>query len=172
MQTVALIVIHVPTWVWGILAFVIVMGLLQSRDQQMARTRVLIVPLVWLGFGAWGVEQSFGLAALPLLAWGLGLAASLQLVRRSGWPGRVAFDAATNRFFVPGSWAPMALMMTIFVAKFALGMSLGMRPALAGSAVFAAGFSALFGALSGVFLGRSRNILASAAAPRAVLGAA
>jgi len=151
---------HVPAWVWAILAFILVMGFIQSRDQQMARTRLMILPLVWLAFGAWGVHNSFGLGGAPLLAWGLALIASLRLVKRSGWPGAARHDAESDRYFVPGSWLPLALMLGIFCAKFALGMSLALHPELAQDGTFAAGFSALFGALSGIFLGRSRNILA------------
>jgi hypothetical protein len=153
-----------PTWVWAILAVIIVIGLLQARDQQMARARLLILPLLWLAYGAWGVEASFGLAAAPLAAWVAGLLLSLLLARRSGWPGSASFDPASQRFRVPGSWLPMALMLAIFAAKFALGVALAMQPQLARSLPVAAGFALLFGALSGVFLGRSRNILGRAPA--------
>jgi len=156
------VVSHVPTWVWAILAFILVMGVRQSRDQLIARARLLILPLAWAAFGAWGVAQSFGLHLLPLLAWAAGLALGLRLVTRSGWPGRARFDAGSQRFFVPGSWLPMALMLGIFSAKFALGFSLALRPALAQAPLAALGFALLFGALGGVLLGRSRNILACA----------
>jgi len=168
MQTILTqILAHVPTWVWAILAFIVVMGIKQSRDQSMSRGRLLILPIVWLAFGFWGVETTFGLNAAPLLAWVAGLAASLTLIRRSGWPGGAYAEGA--RYFVPGSWLPMALMLTIFCAKFALGMSLAMSPALAQQTAAAIGFSALFGALGGAFLGRSRNILARGVRPAAGL---
>src|ERR1700712_3382846 len=112
MQTISLIASHTPSWVWAILAFIIVMGLLQTRDQLMARTRLMILPMVWLAFGAWGVKTSFGLSVVPFLAWGLGLIAGLRLVQRSGWPGGARHDAESDRYFVPGSWLPLALMMT------------------------------------------------------------
>lgn len=170
-EVITQILAHVPTWVWAILAFIVVMGVRQSRDQSMSRGRLLILPIVWLAFGFWGVETTFGLHAAPLLAWVAGLAASLALVRRSGWPGGAYAEgkAEAQRYFVPGSWTPMALMLTIFCAKFALGMSLAMNPALAQQAAAAIGFSALFGALSGAFLGRSRNILARGVRPAAGL---
>jgi len=161
------ILAHVPTWVWAILAFIVVMGIKQSRDQSMSRGRLLILPVVWVAFGFWGVETTFGLNAAPLLAWVAGLAASLALVRRSGWPGGAYAEG--TRYFVPGSWMPMALMLTIFCAKFALGMGLAINPGLAHQAPAAIGFSALFGALSGAFLGRSRNILARGERPAAGL---
>ncbi len=160
MQTFSIILSHIPSWVWAILAFIVVMGILQSRDQLMACARLVILPMVWVAFGAWGVKTSFGLSVAPLLAWGLALIGSLRFVKRSGWPGGARHDAESDRYFVPGSWLPFALMLAIFCGKFALGLSLGFHPELADNTVFAIGFSALFGGLSGAFLGRSRNILA------------
>lgn len=172
MQTALLILSHVPSYVWLILAAIVALGLLQSRDQLMARARLLILPLVWLAYGAWGVESAFGLQAAPLLAWGLGLAAGVLLVLRSGWPAGARFDAASQRFFVPGSWLPLGLMLALFVGKFALGMGLALRPTLAQHLPVALAFSALFGALGGAFLGRSRGILRRAPAAQAAQTAA
>lgn len=159
MQTTITILSHIPTWVWAILAALIVMGVLQSRDHFASTKRLIILPVVWLLFGLWGIHSAFGLHAAPVLAWALGLAASAGLVLRSGWPGQAGFDAGRRQFFVPGSWLPLGLMLAIFMGKFALGMSLAMRPALAHSAVAGPAFGAVFGLLSGVFLGRSRSIL-------------
>ena len=153
---------HIPTWVWVIFAALIVMGVLQSRDQFASAKRLIVLPVVWLVFGLWGIHSAFGLHAAPVLVWVLGLVASAALVLRSGWPGQARFDAGRRQFFVPGSWLPMGLMMTIFMGKFALGMSLAMRPALAQSAGAAVAFSAAFGLLGGVFLGRSQAILSRA----------
>ncbi|SEK33664.1 hypothetical protein SAMN05216359_101472 [Roseateles sp. YR242] len=153
---------HVPLYVWGILAFLLVMGRKQSRTNVMTRKRLLVLPLVWVVFGAWGVQQGFGqtgTANAAMVAWGLGLAASVGVMLVSGWPGRARYQPATGDFLVPGSWLPLAMMLSIFVAKFAVGMTLGIQPALSHSLVFAIGASLSFGLFSGFFLGRSINIL-------------
>ncbi|MDN3919870.1 hypothetical protein QWJ38_06200 [Pelomonas sp. PFR6] len=161
------ILAHIPVWVWAILAFILVMGLIQSRDRLMSRPRLLLLPLAWAAFGLWGIDSAFGARALPLLAWAAGLAASLALLKGAGWPQGVRYQPETGHFFVPGSWLPLTLMLAIFAAKFALGMALALRPELAGLAPVAAGFSLLFGAISGAFLARSRAILAQADRPAA-----
>ncbi|CAN5289751.1 hypothetical protein BH11PSE10_BH11PSE10_04680 [soil metagenome] len=171
MQTTTIILSHIPTWVWAIFAALVVMGVVQSRDQWVPTQRLMILPLVWMAYGMWGIYSAFGLQAAPLLAWGAGLALSATLVLRAGWPGGAHFDAARRLFFVPGSWLPMGLMMGLFVGKFALGMSLAMQPAVAHNIVAALGFSATFGVLSGVFLGRSRAILGRAPSTGAVAAA-
>jgi len=157
-----IILSHIPIWVWAIFAALIVVGISQSRNQMASAKRLLILPLVWMALGMWGIYSAFGLQAAPLVAWGSGLAISATLVLRSGWPGGARFDAERQLFFVPGSWLPLGLMMGIFVGKFALGMSLAMQPAVAHNIGAAVGFSAVFGLLSGVFLGRSRAILGRA----------
>ncbi len=91
MQTLLIIVSQVPRWVWGILAFILVMGIRQSREQRMSRGRLMVLPIVWLAFGVWGVDSAFGIGALP--AWGIGLALSLALVLRSGWPGAAVMSS-------------------------------------------------------------------------------
>ena len=162
MQTITIIFSRIPTFVWAVFAALIVMGVVQSRDQFASAKRLMILPLVWMAFGVWGIYNAFGLQAAPLVAWALGMATSATLVLRSGWPGGARFDAARQLFFVPGSWLPMGLMMGLFVGKFALGMSLAMQPAVAHNTAAAIGFSAAFGLLSGSFLGRSRAILGRA----------
>ncbi|MCV2351910.1 DUF6622 family protein [Paucibacter sp. Y2R2-4] len=153
---------QVPTYVWAILAMLLVLGVMQSRDRFMNRQRLMILPLVWLGYGLWGVFNTFGFGASVILPWVLALVLSLATLRQIGWAHGSRFDAKTQLYFVPGSWAPLALMLSLFAAKFALGMSLGMRPELISNANFAASFSALFGCLSGALLARSRQILQSA----------
>lgn len=157
MQTAAMILTHAPVWVWAILAFVIAMGIRLSREQRMSRLRLMLVPAIWLVYGAWGVENTFGFTATPLLAWATGLLASVVLVRWSGWPGQARVEGGNH--VVPGSWIPMGLMLAIFLGKFILGMGLAMNPALAHQTGVAIAFSGLFGALSGAFLGRTLNIL-------------
>lgn len=153
----SIILAHVPTWVWGILAFILVMGWRQSRRSAMGPARLLMLPAAWLVFGAWGVQSAYGLGSPAALAWLAGLGASVWLVRRSGWPGRVSQEA--GRFIVPGSWWPLALMLGLFAAKFATGMSLALHPEWARQLAFSATTSALFGLFSGAFIGRTLNIL-------------
>ncbi len=153
---------HVPVWVWVILAVLIVLGTRQSRPQQVTRKRLLVLPLVWLVFGAWGVQRGFGqsgTAGVAILAWAAGLLASVGALVATGWPGQARFEPAEGLYRVPGSWLPLGVMLAIFCARFAVGMALGVQPGLAHSEIFAGVASLSFGLLSGFFLGRSINIL-------------
>ncbi len=153
---------HIPTFVWLILIFVLMMGRRQSRPQAMSRTRLMMWPAAWLLFGAWGVASSFGAGPAALVAWAAGVVLGAVLVRATGWPQGARWDGASARFLVPGSWWPLAVMLGIFCCRFAVGMSLARQPALALQPWFADGFSLLFGLFGGLFLGRALNVLRSA----------
>nr|WP_297531156.1 DUF6622 family protein [uncultured Roseateles sp.] len=151
---------HIPGFVWAILVVILYFGFKQSTATAVRAKRLVVLPALWLVFGAWGVEKSFGLDGLPGLAWLAGIVAGVLALRALRWPGHVRYDAATRRFLVPGSWVPMMLMLGIFVLKFASGMSLALHPDYAHNIVYAIAFSAAFGLFSGAFLGRAINILA------------
>lgn len=154
------ILLHTPMFVWALLAFCLLMGLLQRRDQQLNRTRLIVPSVVWTVFGLWGMASAFGLQALPLAAWALALAVTVGLLRGRAWPAGVQVDTARGLYHVPGSWLPMAMMMGIFGAKYVVGVSLALVPMLAQQPAFAVGVSALYGALSGLFVARTVNVLA------------
>ncbi|MBB3194077.1 DUF6622 family protein [Roseateles terrae] len=169
---------HVPVWVWILLVALIALGLKQRQTQFVSRKRLLVLPAVWLVFGAWGVQKGFGqagTAGVAMVAWAAGLLTSTGALVASGWPASTdsrtgqpqapgAIDAtgaqrASGLYRVPGSWLPMVVMLAIFCARFAVGMALGVRPSLAQDATFAGIASLSFGLLSGFFVGRSLNIL-------------
>ena len=158
---------HVPLWVWAILAYIVVMGLRQTRETHMSRTRLIALPGFWLLFGAWGVIGRYGLLGLPTVTWLAGLALGLTLMLRSGRAASAGarHDAADGRFVIPGSWLPLGLMLSIFVAKFAQGVTLALHPEWATllSVQLATGLG--FGTISGCMLGRSASILHTASAP-------
>jgi len=154
-----LILSHTPLWVWAILGYVLYIGISQLQPRALPRKRLILLPSVWLVFGAWGVERSFGLGAAPLAAWVIGLGLSFGLMRYSRWPAGARYDAAQGRYLVPGSALPLTLMLLIFISKYVLGVGLAMRPELAAMLPVALGFSLVFGAIGGTLAGRSANIL-------------
>jgi len=160
MSTLILILSHTPLWVWAILCYVLYIGISQLRPSALPRQRLILLPAVWVIFGAWGIERSFGLGAAPLAAWVIGLGLSFGTMRLRRWPAGARFDAAQRRYLVPGSALPLVMMLLIFVSKYVLGVSLAMRPELADALPVALGFSLLFGLIGGTLAGRSANILA------------
>ena len=158
---------HVPTWVWAILGYIVFMGLKQTREMRLTRLRLIALPTFWLCFGAWGVIGHYGVASLPTALWIAGLALGLSLMLRADWAGRLGarYDAETSSYVVPGSWVPLALMLSIFIAKFAQGVLLALHPEWASMIAVQLGTGLVFGTISGAMLGRSVSILRTAFRP-------
>lgn len=160
-----LVFAHVPVYVWALLVALLLLGQMQSRDRWVSRTRLAALPLIWLGYGFWSVASNLGQSEGVILAWALGLLVSLLGLTRQAAPSGSRFNAQTQQYFVPGSWLPLALMMAVFAAKFALSMSLSLKPEWTQQAEIAWGFSAGFGALGGVLLARAWRVLRLATGP-------
>jgi hypothetical protein len=70
-------------------------------------------------------------------------------------PAGAYWSAATGNCHVPGSWVPLALMMAMFFARYALAVSQAMAPVLVHAAGFRTAASFGLGLLSGIFLART-----------------
>jgi hypothetical protein len=144
-----------PLWVYPLFFGLIVLGYLQSKPREVAPARLAILPLALAAFSLSRVVGTFGLEPLALAAWAGGTAAALLL--NSAWkqPAGARWSAATGTFHVPGSWLPLALMMAVFFARYAVAVGLAMAPGLAHSTGFAIATSFVFGLLGGLFLARA-----------------
>ena len=158
-----LILGQVPAWVWLLLVALVALGLAQTRDRWVSAARLRRMPLAFVAFSAWSTVSAFGWHGLTVLGFLAGFSATRQLIAASGWPGAAPHDPARDAYFVAGSWAPLAVMMSIFVLKFLMGMTLAMSPQLAQQAAVVLGASALNGALGSIFLARSRQLMSRTA---------
>lgn len=172
------IVTHTPPWVWLLLAALLAVGVAQTVPRQLPVRRIVVMPLVLLALSLTGVATAFHGSALAaaLLAWAAGVAAALALggfkplaVRGARWlPER-------GRLQVPGSWLPLALILSLFTLKYGVGVGLAMHPQGSGNAGLAAATGLAYGAFSGLFLARARSLrarLPAAAMRRAATPAA
>lgn len=155
------ILTHTPATAWAILAGLIVLGLLQTRDLVVSRTRVLMLPVAMSALSLHGTLKAFaaatgGLLVLPAWAAGFALGWAANGVLR--WPGRVQ-ALVPGRWRVSGSWAPLALMLTIFCLRYAVAVALVLQPALGTDLGFAAGCALLYGAASGLLAARAHRVL-------------
>lgn len=145
---------NTPFWVWGIFVLLLVLGLLQTRRRSVSRILVFVLPLVMIPLSFSTIAMTFGVKPLPVIAWAAGIAASLVLnsfVFRA--PAGVRFQR--GKFEIPGSWIPLVLMMTIFLARFVIGVTRAVNPALVGTDAFTAIVSAILGFCSGLFAARA-----------------
>lgn len=154
------VVTHTPTWVWLLLAALVVVGLVQARNRVVSLFQVLATPV---GLGLWSLVsagQAFGWQGSTVAVWaaafGLGL-----VVRRWLMPRPRVQALADGRYAVAGSWAPLVLIVLIFVIRYAISASLAVVPELATLPAFAAAACLLYGLPSGLLAARARLVLLS-----------
>lgn len=165
------IIVKTPVYVWAILAFLIYRGVLAARGRDVTITRMLVIPLLMLVLALQSIAMQFGVAGVGMLAWALGMGA-VVLQRWTFGRAGVTPSATANKVHVRGSWAPLAMMMTVFMIKYVLAVALAIRPRLTNDMVFAATVCGLLGLCNGYFLGQlardlgaSRRILRSNGVP-------
>ena len=165
------ILTHTPLWVFGLFFGLVYLGYLQSRTRQVSRGRLIVLPLAMLAWSLYSVWSTFDAHLTALAAWACAWVAVVVIGLAWVPSRRVAYDASTAQFTVPGSWMPLALMMGIFTTKYAVGVALSLHPALEHDTLVALGISTLYGVFSGSFIARAlrlwRLALAVHAAPTA-----
>lgn len=163
--TVAQVFSRAPAWVWGLLVALIALGLSQTRRRQVGLVRIAVLPLAMGGFSLWGTVSAFGAFPAVLGLWLAALLSLLVLVGQRAAPEGTAYDAATRRFTLPGSWVPLLLILGIFTVKFAVGASLSVQPLLKMNVPFVLTVTLLNGVFSGLFAGRALRLLRLALKP-------
>jgi hypothetical protein len=145
---------HIPIWVYVVLAYVVTLGFRQSSNHHRPLLRATLMPLVMAALSLTGLQTSFAHEPIALLTWALGLAVALLLARAFGaWP-RVRWLPRERMLFVPGSWAPLLLMLGVFVVKFTVNVMLAGQPSLASAQHFVAVTGLVYGGFSGAFVSR------------------
>jgi hypothetical protein len=150
-----------PPWVFVLFVALIVFGLLQTRTRSVGRIPALLLPAGMIALSLAGVHSSFGLAPVPLASWAIALAVASLVGHALFRDARVRYDATAKRFFVPGSWVPLAVIMAIFFAKYAYAVMNALNAAVISTTLFVVALSAVYGLLSGYFAARALNLIRS-----------
>ena len=161
-QVLLAIVTNTPHWVWYGLAAIVVAGASQLRTRDLSPTRLLLVPVVMGAYSLLGTFNAFAQAggALAVAAWLAGAALGHAANGPLGLP-RGATANADGSVRIPGSAAPLALFLGIFLMRYVLGATLAMHPALRADAAFATVAALACGVPAGLLAARSRKALAA-----------
>jgi hypothetical protein len=176
-QALLTVVARTPTWVWVLLAALVALGASQCFARSAGLRRVLTMPIAMAGFSAWGLASAFGGAAQIagiLAGWLLAASAvaATALWLRAAPPAGTRFDAADQRFELPGSAWPLALILGIFLVKYAVGVELALQPQLAHDSRFGLEIALLYGVFNGLFAARSLRLWRLAQGTRPALQSA
>jgi len=152
---------HTPTWVFVLFAGLLGFGLIQTRDRSVKKRVAYVLPAAMVALSLSGVQSSFGFTPVPVAAWAVGLLA-VGFVCYKVFPNRgMSFDPERNAFFVPGSWAPLLVIMGIFFTKYTVAVVQGRTGTAVGPGA-AAAISLAYGGFSGYFCARAASLIAAA----------
>lgn len=148
------IILYTPHWVFGLLAVLIVFGLMQTRNRQVRIQVALILPLAMLILSVTGVLRYVGLQLPTLFCWLLGIAVVTALSIKLIGKDLARFDASTRKLIIKGSWVPLFVILGIFITRYALGVATAMDLKIIHHPYFPILVSLNLGAWSGFFLAR------------------
>jgi hypothetical protein len=150
--------LQTPAWVYALFATLIALGLSQMRTRQIGIQRASMLPLIMLVLSLTGTTSAFNGSLQSLASWTTSLVLSASLIFSRALPRGTTYNTTTQRFTLPGSVVPLALMMGIFFTKYAVGVSLSVQPGLLTVPAYANAASAASGLFSGLFLGRGARL--------------
>ncbi|MYM24979.1 hypothetical protein GTP46_20315 [Duganella sp. FT135W] len=135
------------------LAFLLYRGYLASQDRDISLQKLAIIPGVMLVLALTSINPHGVLGEAVWAAWAAGVAVAVALV----WSlskGEISVNRAAGTVFQRGSWAPLMLMIAIFITKYTVGVMTAMHPEVVHSLPVSLGVTVLYGLFNGVFIGR------------------
>lgn len=162
-QLIGQIIQKSPTWVWALFAGLLILGASQLRDRAVGLRRAMLTPVAMTVLSVYGVFSAFGHASVGAAAFAAWLVAAVAVAAvalrlQPGATSGTLYDGASRCFFLPGSAAPMALILGIFLTKYLVGVELALQPALSQDGEFALQIAALYGVFNGVFAARALRL--------------
>jgi hypothetical protein len=162
---------HTPLFVWAILAFLVVRGVLATREREANLRKLFIIPAVMLALALQDIAMRFGLMGPALAAWGAGMLATALPIWFLGRT-RIVAGATPGSLRLRGSWAPLCVMLAVFAIKYTAIVATVLHPQLRQDALFAAALCGASGLSNGYFLGSLARELKAVARLRAAAPAA
>ena len=150
------IISHTPLWVWLLLGFVVSRGVNALRPRELAPSRVILVPAIFLVWGLSGLIGGAGGFVLPLglfvVAMAAGLFVGRGLAQLSPAPHIIP---GNGRLAMPGSPIPLVMIVLAFAIKYVGAVALAVidEPLLHGQIAWL--MTVVGGLFAGMFWGRT-----------------
>jgi hypothetical protein len=149
---------HTPIWVYGLFFTLLVFGLMQTRTRTVKMLPALLMPIGMIALSISGIYFSFGLRTIPLAAWATSVAIATAVGYIFFSDKRIHCEATGGRFFIPGSWVPLVVIMGIFFTKYVYAVMYATNAHIS-TPVLIGALSALYGVFSGYFSSRALNLI-------------
>ncbi|MDP1961871.1 MAG: alpha/beta hydrolase [Reyranella sp.] len=145
------IVSHTPLWVWPLMVFVVWMGVLGLKPSVLPLRRLAILPGVGLVASIVGIAQA-SQPGLTAAGWVVALLAGLPLGRALG-NRRAVRRLEDGRLEMAGGWFMLVFGLSIFAARYALGVLFGVVPALKAEPLWIVLSGGVGGIVAGIGIG-------------------
>ena len=99
---------------------------------------------------------------LPIAAWGVALIATAGIGYLLFRDNRISYDQQTQKFFIPGSWLPFAVIMAIFFTKYVFAVMRAFSATIIAEPSFIVALCVAYGMFSGYFASRGIHLIALA----------
>lgn len=158
MENYLIIIRHTPVWVWILLAYLIYAGIKARQPRQQSLLRLLILPIVFLYWGASSILHTLNIREAAIAGFLLALAVGVILGWISGKNAGV-YRSDIQRFERRGSSVPLVLMLLTFCLRFYFSVQLAWFPGLADNLVFCVLSGVVGGITGGIFSGITLRLL-------------
>jgi hypothetical protein len=116
---------NTPAWVFALFVILLALGLVSLRTRTVKVWRVLVAPVVFIVWGVYGLLTRLDAGGALPLYW----AAAATIALLLAWYGTdldaMETDPAHSRVRVPGSAFPLIRNMSLFFAKYVIGIAIG-----------------------------------------------
>jgi hypothetical protein len=150
---------HTPVWVYALFFVLLAFGLMQTRTRTVSKIPALLLPVGMVALSLAGIKSSFGFTTIPLAAWAIAMAIATVVGYTFFRDKRIRCEATDGKFFIPGSWVPLVVMMAIFFAKYIYAVMKASNAEVISTAMFIGTLAAVYGLLSGYFSSRAFNLI-------------
>jgi hypothetical protein len=153
MTEVAQAIVHTPIWVWPVFVVVLLLGARNLWPRERPLVQMFILPAVLLILAAVNLTASRANLTLVIpafvVSFAIGIGVGWNLVPRNVVARR---DRGTVR--VPGSAAPLLVVIAVLILRYVIGYIYGRWPELQADPALALEFSATGALLAGIVWGR------------------
>lgn len=118
-----------PLYVWGILAYVIAVGIYFLKDRKSSLAKIALMPCLFIVWSLVSLKGHYGLTTYSVGAWLVGalIGCSFGWLFSNSNPPRL-IDRSKAIFVIPGGAAFMALTLSFFLLKYIRGAAFHMHP--------------------------------------------
>jgi teichoic acid transport system permease protein len=151
-------VAHTPLWVWPLFAVMLWLGVRNASTRERALAPMFALPAIVLAIGLFNIATSSGDLTLAIPAFVVSLAIGVAI----GWnlvPSDVVPLREQGRVVVPGSAAPLLIVIAVLILRYAIGYTYGRWPELRSDPALTLEFGATGALLAGILWGRALRLV-------------